>query len=264
MNEWEWSLLEDTVRIESLEVTGGEVKVGDYVWLRPRPGADVFDVALAGQMAAVEAFEQDVEGNTQVAVVVDADPGKDLGLMRLPGHRFFFRPDEVARAPRILVAGIGNIFFGDDGFGVEVAKQIERGVLPGSVRVVDFGIRGFDLACALLDGYDLSILVDASARGGQPGTIYVIEPDLHDIERGASDAAVGVEAHGLTPASVLRLAATMDGCLGKVLVVGCEPESLGGEDGRMGLSDPVAAAIPNAIAAITALVNQTLEGPKPQ
>ncbi|MGH7848434.1 MAG: hydrogenase maturation protease, partial [Candidatus Binatia bacterium] len=81
--------------------------------------------------------------------------------------------DDSAMTPaKILVAGIGNIFLGDDGFGVEVARELAKRKLPESVRVVDFGIRGFDLAYALLDGYDLTILVDAAPRGGLPGTLY--------------------------------------------------------------------------------------------
>ena len=132
MNEWEFQLLEDKVPAESVEIAGREVKKGDRVVLRPRAGGDIFDVALAGQTAIVEAIEQDYEGKLQLAVVLEEDPGKDLGLLRQPGHRFFFKPEEVepycgqppARVARILVAGIGNIFLGDDAFGVEVARRL--------------------------------------------------------------------------------------------------------------------------------------------
>src|SRR5262245_6478454 len=102
-----------------------------------------------------------------------------------------------------LIAGIGNIFLGDDAFGVEVAQRLAGHVLPDSVYVVDFGIRGLDLAYALLDGYDAAILVDAMPRGGAPGTLYVVEPECN----GPSEAMI--EAHALDPAKVLRLAATM-------------------------------------------------------
>ena len=151
-----------------------ELRPGDTVRLRPRAGGDVFDLALAGKTAIIESIEQDYEGKPHLAVVLDDDPGRDLGLLRQPGHRFFFGPEEVepvdragGRAVRILIAGIGNIFHGDDAFGVEVANCLFKRTLPAEARVVDFGIRGFDLAYALLDGYDVTILVDATSRGGR-------------------------------------------------------------------------------------------------
>jgi len=95
MNEWEWQLLEDKTFVDSVTIDGVELKKGDRVRLAPRPGGDVFDLALAGRTAVVEAIEQDYEGKTHLAVVVDDDPGKDLGLLRQPGHRFFFSVAEV-------------------------------------------------------------------------------------------------------------------------------------------------------------------------
>lgn len=95
MNEWGWQLLEDKTPVDSLEILGVEVRPGDRVRLRPRPGGDVMDLALAGKTGAIEAFEQDYEGKFQLAVVLDDDPGRDLGMLRQPGHRFFFRPEEV-------------------------------------------------------------------------------------------------------------------------------------------------------------------------
>ena len=95
MNEWEWQLLEDKTFVDSITIDGVELKKGDRVRLTPRPGGDVFDLALAGRTAVVEAIEQDYEGKTHLAVVVDDDPGKDLGLLRQPGHRFFFSVAEV-------------------------------------------------------------------------------------------------------------------------------------------------------------------------
>jgi hydrogenase maturation protease len=253
MNEWEWQVLDEKTPLASVEVRGGgAAKPGDFVWLDPRPGGDIFDLALAGRMASVEAIEQDFDGSIQLAVVVDADPGKDLGLLRQPGHRFFFKPEEVTRAPRILVAGIGNIFFGDDAFGVEVVRRMRGVAFPGNVEVVDFGIRGFDLACALIRGYDLSILIDACPLGAAPGTVRVLEPNLAEYKSAPDFMDVG--PHGLTPASVLRLAGTMDGTLGKVLVVGCEPMNLGGEEGWVGLSEPVDKAAAEAIETVSALV----------
>ena len=189
MNEWEWQALEDKNSLESMEIQGQQVRRGDRVRLRPQPGGDIFDLALQGKVALIESIEQDYEGKLHVCVVVDEDPGKDIGLMRQPGHRFFFSPSEVeplgkeeevpkAEAKKILIAGIGNIFQGDDGFGVEVANRLANRSFPEGVRVVDFGIRGFDLAYALMEGYETTILVDAFPGDDPPGTLFVIEPDL--------------------------------------------------------------------------------------
>jgi len=159
---------------------------------------------------------------------------------------------------RILVAGVGNIFFGDDAFGVEVARRLARRELPEGVRVVDFGIRGLDLTYALLDGYEAVILVDATPRGGRPGTLYVL-----DITAGAAPAegAPPIEAHGMDPLKVLRLAAAMGGRVGRLLVVGCEPEpSADADEMRAGLSDAVAAAAEEAVPLIESLVVRLLRG----
>jgi hypothetical protein len=98
MNEWEWHLLEDRPPVEEVEVAGVRLRKGDSVRLRPRAGGDVFDLALAGRTATIESIEQDYEGNVYFAVLVDDDPGKDLGELRQPGHRFFFAPGEVEPA----------------------------------------------------------------------------------------------------------------------------------------------------------------------
>src|SRR5215510_4742692 len=136
--------------------------------------------------------------------------------------------------PSILVAGIGNIFLGDDAFGCEVVKELSQRFWPDNVRIVDFGIRGFDLAYALLDGYDVTIFVDATARGKEPGTLYVIEPDLNEVCE--SDAqSMMVETHGMNPMKVLSMVRSMGGQLQRILLVGCEPATLGPEEGQMGL-----------------------------
>jgi hydrogenase maturation protease len=272
MNEWEWQLLEEKTVVDHLQVAGIDVKAGSRVRLRPREGGDVMDIALAGQIATIECIEQDYEGKCHVCVVLENDPGRDLGLLRQPGHRFFFDAEEIeplseeeARAnqsvqkPSILIAGIGNIFLGDDAFGVEVVRRMASLSLPADVRVVDFGIRGFDLAYALQDGYQTTILVDACSHGHPPGTLYVIEPDvkgLNDPE--ASHAAV--EAHSMNPESVLRMARAMNIEVKNVLLVGCEPETLGGEEGQMGLSVPVEAAVDEAVKLVESLVNRILSG----
>ena len=272
MNEWEWQLLEDKSPVEQVEIAGAVVRVGDRVRLRPRQGGDVFDIALAGQLATIEALEQDYESRVHVCVVLDDDPGRDLGLLRQPGHRFFFDVDEVellppeeqahkktVSQPRVLVAGIGNIFMGDDAFGVEVARRLAERALPAEVRVGDFGIRGFDLAYALQDGYETTILIDAYPRGDEPGTLYVVEPDLTAL---GPDQAEGtdVDAHGMDPVKILRLAAAMGGPLKRVLLVGCEPAMLGPAEGLMGLSEPVALAVSEAVNLLESVINRVLAG----
>ncbi len=218
MNEWEWQLLEDKKPIDALCIDGTNVKQGSRVRLRPKPRGDIMDIALAGKTAVIEGIEQDYEGKVHVCVVVDDDPGRDIGLMRQPGHRFFFDAEEVEplgeelddaagenSKPRILVAGIGNIFLGDDAFGVEVARRLSGRELPRGVRVTDFGIRGYDLAYALLDGYETTILIDACPRGEPAGTLYVIEPDLENLggpEEGAGRSAQHESAECASPGSI--------------------------------------------------------------
>jgi hydrogenase maturation protease len=148
---------------------------------------------------------------------------------------------------RVLVAGIGNIFLGDDGFGVEVARRLAgEPPLPG-VRVADFGIRGVHLAYELMNGYATVILVDATPRGGEPGSLYLIEPDLAELAdiaaRSGSNTPV-MDAHEMTPDSVLALLAALGGEVGRVLVLGCEPARA--EEG-IGLSAPVSAAVDEAV-----------------
>ncbi len=155
----------------------------------------------------------------------------------------------------ILVACIGNIFQGDDAFGCEVAKVLAHGSLSETVRVIDFGIRGLDLTYALMDAPELTILVDAVYRGGEPGTLYTIEPDL---DPGAADDPQ-FDAHSMNPVQVLRTAKLMGGELGRVLLVGCEPADLGGADGRMGLTPAVSAAIKEAAAMVESLIERELQ-----
>jgi hydrogenase maturation protease len=160
--------------------------------------------------------------------------------------------------PRILVAGIGNIFLGDDAFGSEVARRLAVRELPDEVRVVDFGIRGFDLAYALLDGYEVTIFVDATPRGEAPGTLYTIEPDLGELDGLDGEAAL-VETHGMNPLKVLSMVKSMGGKFGRILLVGCEPAPLESEEGHMGLSEPVEAAVEEAVGLVESLVVKVLE-----
>jgi hydrogenase maturation protease len=273
MNEWEWQLLEDKTPVESLEIQGVKVRRGNRVRLRPRAGGDVFDLALDGKIAAVESIEQDYEGNLHVCVVVEDDPGRDIGFMRQPGHRFFFAPSEVepvadgeevrtVEAKNILIAGIGNIFLADDGFGVEVAGRLANRSFPPGVRVADFGIRGFDLAYALMDGYETTILVDAYPGEGEPGTLFVVEPDLRELNSEGTPPGF-IEPHAMNPINVLRMAIGMGGRLKRVLVVGCVPATLGPEEGQMGLSEPVAVGVDEAVKLIDSLVTRILAGEWP-
>jgi hydrogenase maturation protease len=158
----------------------------------------------------------------------------------------------------ILIAGIGNIFLGDDAFGVEVVRSLLCRKLPGEVLVKDFGIRGFDLAYTLLDPWHTVILVDALPRREAPGTLFVLEPDLTGL---GDPGAVGMDLnpHGMDPMRVLNLAAALGPIAARILVVGCEPRDFGDElEGRMGLSPQVRAAVGEASNMIEELVGRTL------
>jgi hydrogenase maturation protease len=252
---------------DSVRIGEDELRAGSRVLLRPRPGGDVFDLALAGRAAVVEAIEQDLDGRVTLAVVIEDDPGRDLGLARQPGHRFFFSVDEVqplpasgslapsTRPPRILVAGIGNVFLGDDGFGVALAGRLARRSLPAGVDVVEFGIRGIDLAFAMQDGYDSVVLLDATPRDQAPGTLYVIEAEL-DSETGPA-----VDGHGLDPASVIALVRAWGGTPPQTFVVGCEPQTVVDaerDDLVAQLSEPVRAALDPAVKLVESLLSQLL------
>ena len=159
--------------------------------------------------------------------------------------------------PSILIAGIGNIFNRDDAFGVVVARRLTDEALPENVRVRDFGIRGFDFTMALLEEYELTILVDAMARGGAPGSVYTIEPDLDAL--GAEDTGSYENAHSLDPVKALAAAKRLGARFGRVIVVGCEPAVLEDETGLLGLTDAVAAAVEPAVEVIHGLVNEFLK-----
>lgn len=252
---------------DAVTVDGVELRRRSRVRLRPRAGGDVLDLALAGRTAVVEGIEEDTDGNLHLTVTVDDDPGRDLGERRQPGHRFFFSLDEVepladepapVAGARILVAGIGNVFLGDDGFGVAVAGRLARREPRPGVDVVDFGIRGMDLAYALLDGYDAAVLLDATPRGERPGTLYVIEPEVRDD--------VALETHGMDPVKVLALARTLGGTPPRTFVVGCEPLTRMSEDDEeivAALSEPVQAALDEAVRLVESLLEDLTRGDAP-
>lgn len=158
----------------------------------------------------------------------------------------------------VLIAGIGNIFLGDDAFGVEAVRALMARKLPQGVVVKDFGIRGFDLAYALLDPWQTVILADAMPRNHEPGTLCVLEPNL----RGLCDPAregLDLNPHGMDPMRVLNLAASLGPITARILIVGCEPADFGDElEGRMGLSPAVAASIPAAADMIEDLVEKVI------
>ncbi len=156
----------------------------------------------------------------------------------------------------ILVACIGNIFQGDDAFGCEVAKVLASRLGSQDVRLVDFGIRGLDLTYALLDAPELTILVDVVARGGEPGTLYTIEPDLESL---GDLAGLTADGHSMDPVQVLRTVKAMGGQLGRILLVGCEPGDLGDETGLMGLTQAVRDAVERAATVVESLVERELE-----
>ncbi len=246
----------------SVAVARVEIGRGSRVVLRPRGGGDVVDGAVAGRTAKVDGLHEDLEGKLQLAVVLDDDPGRDLGQRRQPGHRFFFSPEEVeplageaAPSIRVLVAGIGNVFMADDGFGVEVALRLRDRELPRGVDVADFGIRGLDLVYALGEDYDAAVLVDAVPRGEAPGTLFVIEPELEGAEP-------TLDAHGMDPVGVLALAAQLGEVPERVLVVGCQPavRMSGEEEELVGeLSEPVAAALDGAVGLVESVLAELLE-----
>jgi len=275
MNEWEWNLLEDKAQVDEVHVNGIILRPGDRVRLQPKEGGDILDLALRGQLAIIESIEEDYEGASHVCVVVENDPGRDLGVMRQPGHRFFFSPTEIEPLveaaggsganvnqivqAQILIAGIGNIFLGDDGFGVEVVRRLMSCDLPPEIRAADFGIRGLDLAYALQDCYETTVLIDAFQHGQTPGTVSVIEPNTNEFQ---SEPTPVVEAHSMHPLNVLRVANAMGAPLNSVLLVGCEPAYLGGDEGHMGLSEPVQSAVDEAVTTTLALVERLLAAHK--
>jgi len=155
---------------------------------------------------------------------------------------------------RVLVAGVGNIFLGDDGFGVEVVRRLAEHEMPEGVEVKDFGIRGMDLAYALHEDYEAVVFVDAVPRGEEPGTVYLIEPEIED------DGEVSLDTHGMDPVKVIKLSRALGAKPTRTLVVGCEPRVvLSGEDYDdmlMELSEPVQAAVGEAVKLVESLVEE--------
>lgn len=172
----------------------------------------------------------------------------------------------TAPTNRLLIACVGNIFLGDDGFGVEVARRLHGRQYPEGVSVVDFGIRGMELAYTLLDPYDALILVDAAPRGKSPGTVSLLEAATPPADSGAANAWTGQgapEAHNMDPLKVLRFAQTLGAPPIRTLIVACEPSPPAAEEDemRMGLSAPVQSAVDTAAVLIDRLVEQLCRVP---
>ena len=252
-----WTELEQPPR-SSVTIAGIEVRRGNRVMLRPGSNGDPLIAAVAGKAATVESIEEDLDGGVHVVVTIDDDPARDLGRSRHPAHRFFFAPDELTpigdTPPRVLIAGIGNVFMADDGFGVEVARLLQVRPLPAGVEVRDFGIRGMDLAYALGEEWDAVVFLDAAPRGEQPGTLSVIEPRI-------DEGSVGLVPHAMDPVSVLGLASTLGPVPGCVRVVACEPavQMTGEEEEVVGeLSTAVEAALAPAAELVESVVAELL------
>jgi hydrogenase maturation protease len=251
--------------VQEIDIGGTLLRPGSQVRLKPRPCGDIVDMALAGRIAVIEAIDEDDVGAAHVAVTLDDFSGWDLEAAKHPAHRFFFDPseleligaeEELVSQRRVLVAGIGNIFYGDDGFGVEVANRLLGRRLPPGIEVADFGIRGMDLAYALGRGYHAAILVDAVPLGKAPGTIYVIEPEEYQGE------VSGVDPHRMDPLAVLGLARRLGRLPGNLVIVGCEPASIEEREDpdmiSMALSAPVAAAVDQAVEMIAEMASRLL------
>ena len=153
---------------------------------------------------------------------------------------------------RILVAGIGNAWLRDDGFGGEVVRRLESRELPEGAAVFDFGTGGLDLAYEVMRGYDALVLIDVSRQGGEPGTLYVMEAQKEDVEAGIEDGQL-INPHAMDPQTVLRFVKTLGAWPGKVVIVACEPTEV--EEMGMGLSPEVESAVDGAVA----LVIETIE-----
>jgi hydrogenase maturation protease len=166
---------------------------------------------------------------------------------------------------RMMIAGVGNIFLGDDGFGVEVVRRLADADLPDWVRVADYGISGMHLAYDLAEGFETTILIDASPRGEPPGTVFVLELSAWDGPApgppggaaGTSAAVPVLDGHGMQPDVVLAMLDMLGADTGRVLLVGCEPASI---DARIGLSEPVATAVDEAVRIVHGLVRAAGDG----
>ena len=168
--------------------------------------------------------------------------------------------ETAQRTKQILVAGIGNAWLRDDGFGGEVTKLLSERELPAGVHVVDFGSGGLDLAYEVMRGYDALVLIDVSRQGGTAGTLYVMEVESEDVDGQIEDGQM-LDPHGMDPQTVLRFVKYVGGWPGRVFVVACEPEVV--EDVGLGLSDSVSAVLGRAAEVVLETVAELQADPDP-
>lgn len=157
----------------------------------------------------------------------------------------------------ILIAGVGNAWLRDDGFGGEVARRLEQHELPDGVTVMDAGTGGLDLAYEVMRGYDGLVILDVSKQGGEPGTLYVMEPEEESIEGGIEDGEA-INPHGMDPQTVLRFVKSIGAWPGRVVVIACEPAQV--EEVGWGLSDEVTGAVEHAVELVLETIQELRAG----
>ncbi|MBV8489646.1 MAG: hydrogenase maturation protease [Candidatus Eremiobacteraeota bacterium] len=235
------------------------IERGDRVVIRKSRESGVLVTALDGRKAVVEGMEVDDLGRSLVAVVLDDDPAHQRGERHL-AHRFLLSPEDVERVvarsrPRILVGGIGNVYAGDDGFGVAVVRSLAARRLPASVHLVEFGVRGMDLVYALGDGYGAAILVDTASLHCKPGTV-----DILDALEGSYEPPP-VQGHGLYPTHAIALARSLGPTPPIVLLVACQPDLQNvppDGEANTSLSAAVARSVKSAANAVLACIEGLL------
>jgi len=164
-------------------------------------------------------------------------------------------PDRSEALRSILVAGVGNAWLRDDGFGGEVARRLTERELPSGVSVMDAGTGGLDLAYEVMRGYDGLVILDVSRQGGEPGTLYVMEPDEESVSGAIEDGDV-INPHAMDPQTVLRFVKSVGAWPGRVIVIACEPAEV--EEMGWGLSDEVSAAVERAVNLVVSTVGELL------
>lgn len=173
------------------------------------------------------------------------EPPKDTWRPPAPDAPLVTSEVDVSSRPKqILIAGIGNTWQRDDGFGSEVARRLEGRELPNGVAVIDFGTGGLDLAYQVMYGYDALLMIDISRQGGAPGTLYVMEVDEDEVTSGIEDGDA-LNPHGMDPETVLRFIKLTGGWPGKVVIIACEPLTI--EEMGVGLSPVVEEAVGRAV-----------------
>ncbi len=174
------------------------------------------------------------------------EPPKDTWRPPAPDAPLELHEPDVSKRPKqVLIAGIGNAWQRDDGFGSEVARRLEGRELPDGIAVIDFGTGGLDLAYQVMYGYDGLLMIDVSRQGGSPGTLYVMEVDEDEVPGGSVEDGEVLNPHAMDPETVLRFIKITGGWPGKVVIVACEPETV--EEMGVGLTPVVEEAVDRAV-----------------